>query len=591
MTHSTPSARFLFLFSLGLGSTMVARAQAPTLTDVTPAANSRAASRTGSVAFSFDQSLTTASAAALKVHSAQRGGQRAGGATPAVVSSNTLSFTPEPYSFMPGETVSVTLTTEAAGTGGSLGRGRVVQFTTAVGGTGGGRFVAPAAHADPAAAHADNLVLGDLDGDGDLDLITASSSGSYSISMGLNDGKGNFTIVGGTPNTTGQDGISYGSPSFPVLGDADGDGDLDLFYLDNGTHSVGGASVIFNDGYGSLTGRKLIPGIYYGNSLRLGDVDGDGDVDVLTTDYQSNIVSVRLNDGVGSFSGTHDVAVGRSPQNVNVGDVDSDGDLDLLTANRFGNSVSIRLNGGDGSGSNTGLFSDGVDVPAGINPSSLVVGDVDGDNDLDFLVGNPYDRLVSLRLNDGSGNFTVPANSAEIAVGDYPNTLTLGDVDGDGDLDLLTANSSDKVVSLCLNNGEGMFSAAISIGVAVDSSPRAATLGDVDGDGDLDLLTANRSNSGVGTVSVRLNQAQVLATAPTQQVHSLSIAPNPARGRTIITGVPAGSTVHVADPLGRPVLTTTADAAGAAYLVFPTGLAAGLYLVRSGGQVRRLAIE
>ena len=73
----------------------------------------------------------------------------------------------------------------------------------------------------------------------------------------------------------------------------------------------------------------------------------------------------------------------------------------------------------------------------GSNPQSVAVGDVDGDGDLDFLTANNGSDNVSVRLNDGSGNFSGTTN---VGVGSQPVSVAFGDVDGDGDLDLLAAN-------------------------------------------------------------------------------------------------------------------------------------------------------
>src|SRR5207244_1171623 len=104
----------------------------------------------------------------------------------------------------------------------------------------------------------------------------------------------------------------------------------------------------------------------------------------------------------------------------------------------------------------------------------------------------------SVRLNNGSGSFS---GSQEVNVGLRPIGLVLGDIDSDGDLDLLTANSaSNGTVSVRLNNSAGTFSGTTEVLVA--NTPHAVALGDVDADGDLDLLAAN---TGTGSVSVRLN--------------------------------------------------------------------------------------
>ncbi|MBD2699665.1 VCBS repeat-containing protein [Spirosoma sp. BT702] len=299
-----------------------------------------------------------------------------------------------------------------------------------------------------------------------------------------------FTTAAATASGifSGTTNVAVGANPYSVaLGDVDGDGDLDLLTANYSNNNV---SVRVNDGSGNYSGSTNV-GV--GNdpaSVAVGDVDGDGDLDFVTANYNSNNVSVRVNDGSGNFSGTTNVGVGSSPQSVALGDIDGDGDLDLLAANSNSNNVSVRFN--DGSGNFGGGF--GIDV--GINPWSVAVGDVDGDGDLDQLVANFNSANVSVGLNNGSGNFSVTTN---VGVGSAPRSVALGDVDGDGDLDLLAANQGNNNVSVRLNDGTGTFSGSTS--VAVGSSPQSVVLGDVDGDGDLDLVTANNSSN----VSVRLN--------------------------------------------------------------------------------------
>jgi len=142
--------------------------------------------------------------------------------------------------------------------------------------------------------------------------------------------------------------------------------------------------------------------------------------------------------GTGNFGGGSNPAVGANTQSVAVGD--GDGDLDLLTANGSRNgTVSVRLNNG------SGVFSGGSDPAVGSYPYSVAVGDVDGDGDLDLLTANSGDYTLSVRLNNGAGTFTAPATNPNLAVGSFPTSVALGDVDGDGDLDLLAANVSSTV--------------------------------------------------------------------------------------------------------------------------------------------------
>ncbi|MBD2705741.1 VCBS repeat-containing protein [Spirosoma sp. BT702] len=177
----------------------------------------------------------------------------------------------------------------------------------------------------------------------------------------------------------------------------------------------------------------------------------------------------------------------------------------MLTAN-FGNStVSVRLNNGSGNFTAPAI---NPNPAVELQPYSVALGDVDGDGDLDLLTANASNATVSVRLNDGSGNFTPPATNPKPGVGSTPYSVALGDVDGDGDLDFVTANFSSSTVSVRLNNGSGNFTApATNPDPAVGDLPYSVALGDVDGDGDLDFVTANSRSS---TGSVRLNGPLVL---------------------------------------------------------------------------------
>jgi hypothetical protein len=535
----TPTAGSL-TFTVGAGSsTGVIRVTTPggtaasgtsftvvplTITALAPTRNLRTAARNASVAVTFSQPLqnTAATGAAVRVFSQQRGGLMAGSARgAATVSGSTITFDPT-TDFRPGETLLVTTTPAAtASSGSTLGRGHVHQFTAATGGTGRGTFVggsSPGVGSPPT-----GMPVGDVDGDGDLDFVTASldnATVSVRLNGGDNTGSNTGTFTNGSNPTVGN------NPGSVALADVDGDGDLDLLAANIALSGPGTVSVRLNggDATGSNTGTfsgGSDPGV--GNqprSVAVGDVDGDGDLDLLTANYGSGTVSVRLNGGdatgsnTGTFSGGSDPGVGSQPLSVAVGDVDGDGDLDLLTANYGSGTVSVRLNGGDATGSNTGTFSGGSDPGVGTSPRSVAVGDVDGDGDLDLLTANYTGAgTVSVRLNGGdntgsnTGGF---AAGSEVSVGNQPRSVTLGDVDGDGDLDLLTANDINfsGTVSVRLNGGNasgsntGTFAGGSEVGVG--SNPDNVAVGDVDGDGDLDLLTANFG--GGGTASVRFNQ-------------------------------------------------------------------------------------
>ncbi|WP_345122529.1 FG-GAP-like repeat-containing protein [Hymenobacter antarcticus] len=449
------------------------------IVSTSPTANARAAS--GPVSVTFDQAVTSASTAALKVFSAQRGGLRTGASGTTTASGSTVSFAPT-FAFRPGETVQATVTTAAtASAGGSLAAPRVYQFTAGAG-AGPGTFSGgsnPAVGTGP-----ESVVVADVDGDGDGDLLTVNYNSS-TVSVRLNSGNGTF---GG-----GSDPSVSSGPRTLAVGDVDGDGDIDLL-----TASLSGTvSVRLNNGSGTFAGGSQATVGSQPRSITLADVDGDGDLDLLTANEGDGTVSIGFNNGGGVFGGFQSVTVGSNASGVAVGDVDGDGDLDLLTANaNASGTASIRFNNGSGS------FGGGTQVAVGSNPRTIAVADVDGDGDLDLLTANESSSTVSIRLNNGSGAF---GGGTDPSVGSGARSVAVGDVDGDGDPDLLTVNYSAGTVSVRLNNGSGSFAGGADLGVG--SNPYLATVADLDGDGDLDLLAANQ---GSNTVSVRFNQNAAL---------------------------------------------------------------------------------
>ena len=185
---------------------------------------------------------------------------------------------------------------------------------------------------------------------------------------------------------------------------------------------------------------------------------------------------------------------------IKLADVDGDGDLDLLTGNGGGFHLFVnagqaqnRLYRNDGRGE----FSEAVGaLPVDLDPTtSLAVGDVDGDGDIDLVVGNgddyyAYGRQNRLYLNDGNGVFSDVTSSRLPAVQDLTHDLALGDVDGDGDLDLVVANSYSPN-RLYLNDGAGVFTDVTAAQMPPTFHARSIRFGDVDADGDLDLVVGN----------------------------------------------------------------------------------------------------
>lgn len=531
--------------------------------------------------------------ASLLVYSAQAGGRKTGTVN---ATSTNVSFAATPgapnSNFKPGETIQVTLPATTRTATNIAATKQVYQFTTAVGGAGRGTFQAGTNPTVAAASWA--ITTGDVDGDGDLDLLTGNVTGN-TVSLLRNAGNGTFGAA--TSITVGT------GPTDLALADVDGDGDLDLLASNYTDNTV---SVRVNNGTGTFSGTQNVamPANTGPDQLALGDVDGDGDLDLLvgTSLNLTYAVTLRLNGGdatgsnTGIFSGGQSITVSGEAHGVALADVDGDGDLDVLAASSTVGFVMVRLNGGDATGSNTGVFSGSGFVGVGDTPASIATGDIDGDGDLDLLTANYGSSNVSVCFNKGNGDFINYTANVNVPVGSGAYNIALADVDADGDLDFLTSNAGygtdGNSVSVRLNGGDatgsntGVFSGGST--VAVGEYPRALTMGDLDGDGDLDFATPNGS---IGQVSVRLNGGTTLATVSAQALAAFSLYPNPASRAVQLAGLPAGQAVQLLDALGRTVATTTADAAGKARLSWPAEVASGVYLVRAGTLARRLTIE
>ncbi|MCI0586075.1 MAG: VCBS repeat-containing protein, partial [Planctomycetes bacterium] len=337
------------------------------------------------------------------------------------------------------------------------------------------------------------VALGDVDADGDLDALVGTSfpcgpggCASGSNRLYLNGGTGVFTDATGT-NLPALSGSTLGV----ALGDVDGDGDLDAF-----AGQIGQKRLYLNGGTGVFTDATAtsVPALVTGTTtVALGDVDVDGDLDAVmgvTGSPQGGQNRLYLNDGTGILA---DVTATNVPvaleetYAVALGDVDGDGDLDALLGTE--GQDQLHLNGG------TGVFTDATatNLPAVYNETyAVALGDVDGDGDLDALLGNGgFLEQNRLYLNGGTGAFAdvTATNLPAIAFGDTV-AVALGDVDGDGDLDAFLGNSGQN--RLYLNGGTGVFAdaTATSLPAQADSTV-AVALGDVDGDGDLDAFVGN----------------------------------------------------------------------------------------------------
>jgi len=218
-------------------------------------------------------------------------------------------------------------------------------------------------------------------------------------------------------------------------------------------------------------------------SVFAADLDGDGDLDLATSNAMSDDVSILLNNGDAIFATHSEYPAGDCPRRISAADLDSDGDIDLATANFLSDNVSVLLNNGNAT------FADHVDYSAGDEPYFIFAADLDGDGDIDLLTANQNSDNVSVLLNNGDAAFAARVN---YPVGDEPYSVFAADLDADGDIDLATSNRYSDDVSVLLNNGDGTFAAKVDY--IVGEGPKSVFAADLDADGDVDLVITNKDS-------------------------------------------------------------------------------------------------
>lgn len=325
------------------------------------------------------------------------------------------------------------------------------------------------------------VVLADLNGDQLLDAIVTDSQHV----VWINDG-GTFA------NTGVVLGNGYDRP---LVGDLDNDGDLDV---------VSGGLVWRNSGGAEF---KLTAPVNLPNANGdIGDVNGDGYLDLV---FALGVAGrlLYLNDGNGSFFRRSFDDNSRADR-VSLADIDGDGDLDVHFAGGEGpdsypNPDDIWLNNGLGSFYGLGMLTNTADDQHLLSTGVVVFGDLDGDGDLDMVSTSKVRRTqreqVTVWEYDDRDGFQI---SHELVSEDHDrvSSVALGDLDGDGDLDVMAAHPPNTPAAphanqMWLNTGQGAFVAGDSF--AGDAPAMDVALGDVNGDGTLDAFFATQTENEV----------------------------------------------------------------------------------------------
>lgn len=275
------------------------------------------------------------------------------------------------------------------------------------------------------------------------------------------------------------------------FGDVNNDGFDDVVVAYPNAQAV---SVALGDGEGGFGPPIVLSTSFRPESPRLVDVNGDGLLDLSLVANIDGVVEIYQGDGAGAFVPLTTVAVAESPIDSIFGDFNGDGTLDLAVAHYSISRLDIY------SGSGAGQFQYGSTTLTTSEPLEVYLDDVDSDGDIDLVVScvgefgvfNPQSG-VSVLANNGAGQFV---ETSFTPVGDLPLGSASGDLNGDGFLDLVTANNDSTDYSIVLSDGSGGFHPETRLTLAMlDPLPTAAAIGDIDGDGRADIVLANRSTS------------------------------------------------------------------------------------------------
>ena len=345
------------------------------------------------------------------------------------------------------------------------------------------------------------LAAGDLNGDGNVDVAVANFGGP-----GVRE---DVSVVLGRGDGTFEDEIRYpigagAKPGSIAVADVNNDGHLDIIV---GNVSDKGVSVLLNLGDGTYPSDPTSYAVVGNTSdIQVADLDGDGTLDIVASVWVGTVYLLRGN-GDGTFEGATwiggvGIGEGTGPflSSLAVGDLDADNDLDIAFANNDDDGVSILRQTDD----TTFVEEEMIRLPFNAAPHSIVIDDIDMDGNLDLLTANHGSPKVSVIFGRADGTFQ---ESWEFEGGHRPMDITVVDLDMDGDRDMVAINPYRTTVSILLNEGNRQFGFPLTVDLPKDLWSNTVISADLDQDGVPDLIATNNGCCAPG-IAIVMNSTE-----------------------------------------------------------------------------------
>jgi hypothetical protein len=383
----------------------------------------------------------------------------------------------------------------------------------------------------------EDIRVSDLDGDGKPDMIIANyTAGSISVFRNTS-GIGNINVA----NFVRKDFSSGAGSTFISVADLDNDGKQDVIVANQGENTLSIFKNISTSGNISFNSPVKIATPSTPIGIGIGDFDKNGWLDIATANHGNGTVSIFTNKGIfnaistNNFNPRFGLITGLNPITIDVADMDGDSKPDIVVGNYGSNSISIFKNNYISGALATASFSTKLDFNAGNKPGYVKLGDMDGDSKLDIVVlAEGVNSVGILRNTSTSGvlNLTSFASRVNFNTGITPYYISVGDLTGNGKLDILVTNFGDGTATVWQNKATpGSITSASffkRLNFTVGTKPYAGLLADIDGDAKTDILV---SNTGSNTLSILRN------TVGAQMIVSPTSTTLPATGGSLTASI------------------------------------------------------